>query len=112
MLLIVLLTVFAYGMYILFKGEYRISNKNLLTGKRARIIGVLFALAPFLSFLLANILYLVLLVAGIDITQNNLGSILAALAILAALLLLMIYLINSIASRLYARQAPAAKSDS
>lgn len=110
-LLIVLLIVFGYGVSILFKGEFKLDGGNLLTGKSARLIGALFALSPFISFILANIAYLVLLLFEIDVTQNDLGSTLASVAILAALLLLNIVWINGLSKRLYARQAANARDD-
>lgn len=104
MLLIVLLIVFGYGVSILFKGEFKVDGGNLLTGKGAGLIGALFALSPFLSFILANIVYIVLLLFEKDVTQDDPGSTLAAIVILAALLLLHIILINGLSKRLYARQ--------
>jgi len=105
LLVIVLLAVFVFGLFVLFKGEYKVSNENTLSGGGARLIGVLFALSPIFSFVFAVIIYIALIPLGIDLAGDDMGSKLASLVAMAIPLLLILYLANKLAGRLYAKQS-------
>jgi len=111
LLLVVLASVFVYGVYIAIKGEVKVNDGNVLKGGKARLIGILFALSPVISFLIASFIYIVLLLIGIDLAAEDIGSRLASLLALAIPLLLMLILINRLSIHLHSKQMPNEEND-